>query len=88
MLDVGADQVADLVSYQVGFAPHLLGDFRQSQPCLPSGEDHQVSGVFVHFHTRSIGAGRADSQGAIFGGFLPEIILGDGEILGKLLGNF
>ena len=81
MLDVGADQVADLVSYQVGFAPHLLSYFRHAQSFLPSGEDHQVSGVFVHFHLRSIGGGRGDSQVVIFGSFLPEIILGEGGLV-------
>jgi len=74
MRDVGADQVADPVSHQVGFAFYLPGDFRYAKPRLPSGQDSKVSGVFVHFHARSISGGRGDSQAHIFGRFLRGII--------------
>jgi len=66
MRDVGVYQIADPVSHQVGFAFYLPGDFRYAKTRLPSGQDDEVSGVFVHFHVRSISGGRGDSQGAIF----------------------
>ena len=96
MQDIRANYCADTGAHHAYFDLRVKGYFFYRVSRDVGGEDFQVSGVFVHFHTRSISAWCGDSQGAIFGefllkifgGFLREIIWAEGKLVENLVGIF